>query len=584
MLKLVDKFRLVFCMKTGMHLILILLMSCAFTEVQNLGKTVCEVAVDKKMTDYIPAKSSFVNYNYNQSLNVPNYGLPGWKFDPEMNYGAGICTSAGEFTVWLGEPLDGPPKPATLEAFASNESDGLYRKWIAKQLSKVQRKKLVCDPTIINCVPSDDAVGNPHFAGDDSDGKICQVPFGTQVQPNVDISGWKYGFLPGGKLDLDFTDGIKGEIGVMSVGNNKGMGVPTGKGQWSDNVSVVMDQKLGKNVLSMKTILRKSSEGKWVVKDTGGFVTSQQYASGSYEIRAKVPKASGMVWAIWTFAGQQIFADRPESNKGGNLPNFSKSTALSKLWIDQSALPGSDLPQGGQQLINAEIDIEIPANAPQTFDPSQFPLQTVSKYNTMNMNAYRWTNGAGKGVYQNLWAKKESGDFLGDGEYHKYRFDWHTGDDEKGVKPAIHFYFDDAYVGTVDAMVPMIAGRLWATLWQPTNAESTGAWNGMLDKSICSGDAPYEEGHCQYAEVLVDYVKVTPFGEANDTHMSQAFDQPNMNNCGANYMPPCRDADGLTSLIPYYTAEGSEGQHYFINSKYPTVKNWCGTIKLIKSD
>ena len=164
------------------------------------------------------------------------------------------------------------------------------------------------------------------------------------------------------------------------------------------------------------------------------------YAPGRYEVRAKVPKAAGLEWAIWTFWGNEVYSYRRVRMKlsharVADIVPFSDSPT----WLDQSTKLERLLPKPGKQFPNRlfpnhEIDIEIPSSAPQTVCPG------IEKYDTMNMNCYRWTNSNGTGTYNNLFCHNKKSPFIGDGKYYMYRFDWHTGSDT-GVAPCVGLLF-----------------------------------------------------------------------------------------------------------------------------------------------
>jgi len=267
------------------------------------------------------------------------------------------------------------------------------------------------------------------------------------------------------------------------------------------------------------------------------------------------------VWAIWTFWGNEIWSEQQLGVKKESTDHIHHCSD-SPMWVDQSTELGQILSCHGKQYPNHEIDIEIPSNAPQTKTS-----QESNKYDTMNMNCYRWTDCNGQGTYCNLFCHNKSSPFVGDGKYHTYRFDWHTGSAD--ATPHVDFYFDNAYIGTNDAFVPYMAGRLWIMLLDPNNGQlgDSGSWSGAVDpdesfhQPSCTGEVP-----C-YARVLVDYVHITPFNERNDHYAPSAFDQPCMGtqpgcvDCGS-HNPRC----GTTSILPYTTA----------------TETGCGGIKWVK--
>ena len=119
---------------------------------------------------------------------------------------------------------------------------------------------------------------------------------------------------------------------------------------------------------------------------------------------------------------------------------------------------------------NHEIDIELPGNT-NTFKYSLF-TNWLTEEDYLSQNTI-------PGYYHS------------DGEWHTYRFDWHT-------DPArIDYYVDGKLEMTATAKIPTAAGRFWVGVWLPN------AWCGEPD---------FETAH-----MLVDYVKYTPFNEPYET-------------------------------------------------------------------
>jgi hypothetical protein len=193
---------------------------------------------------------------------------------------------------------------------------------------------------------------------------------------------------------------------------------------------------------------------------------------------------------------------------------------------------------------NAEIDIEIPSNAPffAGITSPTVPDTVRPTGHTMNMNTYRWTNSAGTGTYENLYTEAQPQadgsrpQFIGDGCYHTYAFEWHTGDPAKGIRQSVDYFFDSNYVGSSDAFVPDVFSRLWVCSWD--SGRPNGSWNGRLGagatvwsdvtESTTSTVAP-QTGNVLYSVNYIDYVRITPFNEANDKYLPDPLDQENMN-------------------------------------------------------
>ena len=80
-----------------------------------------------------------------------------------------------------------------------------------------------------------------------------------------------------------------------------------------------------------------------------------------------------------------------------------------------------------------------------------------------------------------------------DGEYHYYRFEWHSGG--SGITPQVKYYYDGKYITTYYTDIPWHAGRWWLGIWFPT-------WIGSPNFNI--------------DHMYIDWTKVTPYWEAND--------------------------------------------------------------------
>ena len=188
-------------------------------------------------------------------------------------------------------------------------------------------------------------------------------------------------------------------------------------------------------------------------KRTGAAIaTKEYYASGSYEVVAKVSPELGACSAIWTFEYEENW--------------------------DTGAIT------------NHEIDIEMPGrpNAEKTNQSYQYALCNT------------WI-GENEGEYRTGYT--DIGINQADGAFHKYRFDWHTGDENEEAR--VEFYFDDVLVYTSKEYIPTNAGRLWLGLWFPNS------WAGTPDFEI-------------------DSVKITPFHEAGDTEQNETYPEDGWGN------------------------------------------------------
>ncbi|MFR7472363.1 MAG: family 16 glycosylhydrolase [Ruminococcus sp.] len=186
-------------------------------------------------------------------------------------------------------------------------------------------------------------------------------------------------------------------------------------------------------------------------KRTGAAIaTKAYYASGSYEVMAKVSPELGACSAIWTFEYEE------------------------------------DWDTG--EITNHEIDIEMPGR------PNSEKKDQSYQYALCNT----WI-GENEGEYRTGYT--DIGANQADGAFHKYWFDWHTGDENEEAR--VEFYFDDVLTYTTKEYIPTNASRLWLGLWFPNS------WAGTPD--------------FETSDFEIDYVKITPFHESGDTEQQETY-------------------------------------------------------------
>ena len=179
----------------------------------------------------------------------------------------------------------------------------------------------------------------------------------------------------------------------------------------------------------------------------GAIATKDYFASGSYEIRAKIAPVLGCCSAMWTFEYEEDYS-------GDSL-----------------------------KITNHEIDIEFPGrDENNTFSLSHSLCTTwVTEEDYVTKSAF-------------------CGD-QADGNYHTYRFDWHTGSDSE--EPRVEYYFDNVLTYTSYDYIPTNESRFWLGMWFPKN------WAGTPD---------FEK-----EDFMIDYVKITPFHESGDTPQNESY-------------------------------------------------------------
>jgi hypothetical protein len=194
--------------------------------------------------------------------------------------------------------------------------------------------------------------------------------------------------------------------------------------------------------------------------------------------------------------------------------------------VDDPQFAGSASFAGYIQVNNHEIDIEIPANCMNTPNVCK-EGSCAGDYSTANLNNYIMSNNGGVGqAFTNMCVKVSQANgtpmmLMGDGNYHNYTIEWHTGTSSAGGSPTdayVNTYIDGVYLGTNNAFVPTRAGRLWMAL-----LPAGSGWNGYPDN--WGGGVP-GDGKSYTETVLVDFVSITPFNEPNDLAYPSSIDQP----------------------------------------------------------
>lgn len=211
--------------------------------------------------------------------------------------------------------------------------------------------------------------------------------------------------------------------------------------------------------------------------------TREYYASGSYEVIAKIAPDLGACSAMWTFEYEEYYPGQE-----GYIPE--KATY-------------------GYCTVNHEIDIEIPTATSRektiNFHSARFnTYRRENEYTSHFDNLDKLDESLGKNKY-----------CLNDGEFHKYRFDWHSGDDGKNEEARVEFYIDDVFQYVSTTNIPNKAGRFWIGVWFPASEDSNG--DGVLD-SGWAGVANFDTTVFE-----VDSVKITPFHEASDANQEETY-------------------------------------------------------------
>jgi hypothetical protein len=197
-------------------------------------------------------------------------------------------------------------------------------------------------------------------------------------------------------------------------------------------------------------------------KRLGGVLRSRaRFASGRYEVKMKVLQVSdmGVLSTAWVFWSKPI-------------TEFQFPEAY------QKAIEHGNIPENGVVVLNHEIDIEI---------------KGVELTNPVFTN---WI-----GLKNNERVSRHTPiQSLLDNKFHVFRWEWHTGGDN--IQPEIKYYVDDNLIHTTTEHIPYIAGYFYVGNWF--------AWWAGND------DGTYNSPSFSSMDMLVDWVKITPFDEPND--------------------------------------------------------------------
>jgi beta-glucanase (GH16 family) len=275
-----------------------------------------------------------------------------------------------------------------------------------------------------------------------------------------------------------------------------------------------------------------------VTRVGAAIVTRNYYDSGRFEARIKLPPHLGSCSAIWTYhyeeayPGDAVYADL--SKVGGvRINDFQKIRLTADQADDLIAdlagtnagrqaylAPASNgiyhtteafrsLTGPEQMVLSNDFNLRLPifttlANAA-SLDPveggfirnEEIDIETPTALKTPSEISYRharfnnWV-GANAGEYTDKF--DDLGKAFNDGQFHTFRFDWHTGNSNLGSQ-RVEYYIDGVCYQTNYTHVPTIGGQFTLGVWFPV-------WTGKPDFDT--------------QEMDVDWVRITPFNENGD--------------------------------------------------------------------
>lgn len=300
-----------------------------------------------------------------------------------------------------------------------------------------------------------------------------------------------------------------------------------------------------------------TSDGQYV----GGIVaTRKAYGPGVYNVLAYTPSVSedelGYVFAIWPFHYSEVYNNNPPSTqaRGPLLPmsDDQQTFPCFSQCDSQYATPTVKCPTCNLQqdetdhydVINHEIDIEIPANVNFTNSPLEPPTtsQPASNRGVNTMNFNTWVNDIDNydmdtgAYYQNLGVKAPSGTFVStDKAWHWYTIEWSV-DNDDFTNNYVSIYFDDPFDPTCTATHNNVnlpsapRGKPLATTkrFVPTRAGrlNIGPWFGWWGFSDSTNPAKYDTMGVGLAHISIAPQSTGGFGFA------QSFDQSYVDTSG----------------------------------------------------
>ena len=204
-------------------------------------------------------------------------------------------------------------------------------------------------------------------------------------------------------------------------------------------------------------------------------VTRDYYASGRYEVRARVPQTLGAASAFWSYHYIEYHPSQPE------------------YWTEPN------------RIRNSEIDWEFPTarDDGSLNDPVSFE----------HARANTWGGKFG-GEGGNVSLRPDIGELVADGEFHTYAYEWHAGGD--GRDPFVAWFVDDVEVARYTGEsfgqdnVPHRASRFWIGIWFPAS--------GYRDQVGWAGDPNFDTAYLD-----IDWVRITPSYAPADTYEPETW-------------------------------------------------------------
>lgn len=219
-------------------------------------------------------------------------------------------------------------------------------------------------------------------------------------------------------------------------------------------------------------------------------VTRNYYASGLYEVRAKIPPNLGACTAFWPF----------------HYIGYSNGDA--GYWAEPSPIR------------NTEIDWEMPTD--------YVPVASTGIHSAISFNYQRennwggqWGGEGGESSLRNIGTSS-----IADGAFHTFGIRWKSGTDTTGglrTPGTVEWLLDGAVVRTFTGAtfgqdnVPFRGARFWIGIWFPASGYHRLTSAGTYTDSVgWAGDPSFST-----AQLEIQWVRITPISQNRDRWVSE---------------------------------------------------------------
>ena len=296
-------------------------------------------------------------------------------------------------------------------------------------------------------------------------------------------------------FDEGFLDPDRWLISTKSWGGDNGGVSPL-------NCSLVRDTDNGEPIIALKLQANGDlydgpieHEGRRT-RVGSAIATRQYYASGRYEVRAKIAPDLGVVTAFWPFHYIDYY---PSQDGHWHEPNPRRNTEID--WEFPTDLRGN------------EAEAEAAG-----IDPDRIAF-TNARTNSWG-GQFGGEGGEHKGRHLLRTAEGDVVDLAEDsiaGIYHTYAIEWHSGSDlgdngdTRDEPGCVRWYFDDVLIDELydvefgQGNVPFRAARFWLGAWF--------AASGYIDEIGWGGSPNFET-----SDLLIASISITPFNDSRDAY------------------------------------------------------------------